>query len=175
MDGRFDKPADVFAIGLITLEIAGNFFLPDNGEQWQRLRSGNLSDVPSLTGSSDSQILRDENGDPLASSSSSSFNTSSTASSSARHQSELSDPPEFMHDPLHPHSLDSLVGWMLEPDPQARPTVQQVLASGGLQWVAQRRRAGATVYEGRWGPAAYNGERRHWGRDHPPDVEMEDV
>jgi mitosis inhibitor protein kinase SWE1 len=134
--------------------------------------------VPSLTGSSDSQILRDENGDPLVGAEEEadrerSFHTASTGS--LRHQNELSDPPGFMHDPLHPHSLDSLVGWMLEPEPQARPTVQQVLAAGGLQWVAQRRRAGATVYEGRWGPAAYGAERRLWGREQHADVELEDV
>lgn len=31
LKGQFDKPADIFALGLIILEIAGNVQLPDNG------------------------------------------------------------------------------------------------------------------------------------------------
>lgn len=63
--GQYDKPADIFALGLIMLEIAGNVQLPDNGPTWQRLRSGDMSDVPSLTWSSASTILRDATGIPL--------------------------------------------------------------------------------------------------------------
>merc|ERR1712093_738574 len=37
--GHYDKPADIFALGLIILEIAGNVQLPDNGPTWTRLRS----------------------------------------------------------------------------------------------------------------------------------------
>jgi len=36
---KFDKPADVY------LEIAGNVELPDNGPSWQKLRTGDISDV----------------------------------------------------------------------------------------------------------------------------------
>ncbi len=39
--GQFDKPADIFSLGLIILEMACNVFLPDNGPAWQALRSGN--------------------------------------------------------------------------------------------------------------------------------------
>jgi mitosis inhibitor protein kinase SWE1 len=63
--GKYDKPADVFALGLIMLEIAGNVQLPDNGPTWQRLRSGDISDVPSLTWSSESALQRDATGIPL--------------------------------------------------------------------------------------------------------------
>jgi len=34
LSGRFDKPADIFALGMIMLEIAGNIVLPDNGVSW---------------------------------------------------------------------------------------------------------------------------------------------
>ncbi|KAK0314326.1 mitosis inhibitor protein kinase swe1 [Friedmanniomyces endolithicus] len=63
--GRFDKPADIFALGMVMLEIAGNIVLPDNGTSWQRLRAGDLSDLPSLTWTSDSSLVRDESGDPV--------------------------------------------------------------------------------------------------------------
>src|SRR5580700_6595587 len=63
--GQYDKPADIFALGLIMLEIAGNVQLPDNGPTWQRLRSGDMSDVPSLTWSSASTVLRDATGIPI--------------------------------------------------------------------------------------------------------------
>jgi mitosis inhibitor protein kinase SWE1 len=204
LSGRFDRPADIFAVGLIALEIAGNFYLPDNGEQWQRLRSGNLTDVPSLTWSTDSHLDRDVNGDPVMllddsiNSDDSGPLQSSPSTSTAnllqrrRHLSELPEPPSFMRDATHPGSLDRLVAWMLEPDPAARPTVQQVYHSEGLAWVARRRRAGATVFEGNWGPADEVLERQRWrkGTDVVPtiatnvdetaasgaaDVEMEDV
>ena len=63
--GQYDKPADVFALGLIMLEIAGNVQLPDNGPTWQRLRSGDMSDVPSLSWSTGSTIIRDATGIPI--------------------------------------------------------------------------------------------------------------
>ena len=44
-EGRYSKAADVFSLGLILLEAAGNVVLPDNGEAWQKLRNDDLSDV----------------------------------------------------------------------------------------------------------------------------------
>jgi mitosis inhibitor protein kinase SWE1 len=256
--GRVDKPADVFALGLMALEIAGNFFLPDNGDQWQRLRSGNLSDIPSLTWSMDSRLSRDENGDPVGmlwedededqhfgdeapdgiigkhglrhdrsrgahwhmappqdhrrhgglfhpSSSPSPRNDNSNlfltphkpsspairttppapTVNTAASRNELSAPPPFMRNPTDPHSLDHLVEWMLSPDPDVRPTITQVLGSYGLGWVAARRRAGATVYEGNWGPKVAgeeefgleedHGQELDEEKQHGEDVEMEDV
>lgn len=43
--GHYSKAADVFSLGLIMLEAAGNVILPDNGEPWQKLRNDDLSDV----------------------------------------------------------------------------------------------------------------------------------
>ncbi|KAL1922881.1 uncharacterized protein VTP21DRAFT_9257 [Calcarisporiella thermophila] len=44
LHGRYDKPADIFSLGLIILEMAANVILPENGPIWQRLRRGDLSD-----------------------------------------------------------------------------------------------------------------------------------
>lgn len=43
--GQYGKAADVFSLGLILLEAAGNVELPDNGEPWQKLRRDDFSDV----------------------------------------------------------------------------------------------------------------------------------
>ncbi|KAK0860853.1 mitosis inhibitor protein kinase swe1 [Friedmanniomyces endolithicus] len=166
--GRFDKPADIFALGMVMLEIAGNIVLPDNGTSWQRLRAGDLSDLPSLTWTSDSSLVRDESGDPvemagILSNDSLAFSSHDEdelgflrpAITGHRRKSsrDLVSPPAFMVDQTHPDALEQVVQWMIRPDPHARPTVDQLLQAGGVQWVEQRRRAGATVYEGSWGPA----------------------
>ncbi|KAL8935321.1 MAG: hypothetical protein Q9216_005488 [Gyalolechia sp. 2 TL-2023] len=173
--GHFDKPGDVFALGLIMLEIAGNVMLPDNGASWQRLRTGDMSDVPSLTWSSEnSNILRDSSGKPITPDSSvddfygsDSINDDCPSSDSVRQgreqqartqpqilrTGELLDPPSFMVDASNSQALDNLVRWMISPDTADRPVVDQVLSTTGVQWVATRRRAGATIFEGNWGPA----------------------
>lgn len=182
--GQYDKPADVFALGLIMLEIAANVQLPDNGPTWQRLRSGDMSDIPSLTFSNDSSVLRDAEGIPIEESDMTmdSFGSddeietdfgSPTLTSRKRNvggsskslshdpgnlfgsgrRGELHQAPPFMKDMYHVHALDRLVRWMIFPTPENRPTVHQVLESEGIRWVESRRRAGATVFEGNWGPA----------------------
>ena len=175
--GQYDKPADIFALGLIMLEIAGNVMLPDNGASWQRLRSGDMSDVPSLTSSSEtSNVLRDSTGKPLSRAESfdemsdSDFGRDTFESPHARDQSretelsseprfqlrrcgELSSPPEFMADPTNEQALDKIVRWMIAPQPSERPVVSQILNTTGVRWAEARRRAGATIYEGNWGPA----------------------
>lgn len=170
--GRFDKPADIFSLGLIIFEIAGNVELPDNGLSWQKLRNGDMSDVPSLTWSSETSIFRDASGNPV--SEESSFDelcasdlgdddfgvdyltcrklTEPKQPRLAR-SGELINPPEFMVDSHHAQALDKIVRWMISPEPLDRPTADQILETYGLQFVNQRRRAGATVFEGNWGPA----------------------
>ena len=172
--GQFDKPADVFALGLIVLEIAGNVMLPDNGASWQRLRTGDMSDVPSLTWSSDtSNILRDSSGKPFPQTESiEEFYESGSgdqefrsprllrrqrpmkhAPSQSLRSGELADPPFFMVDHTNPEALDYVVRWMISPESADRPVVDQVLATFGVRWAEARRRAGATIFEGNWGPA----------------------
>jgi mitosis inhibitor protein kinase SWE1 len=45
MQGKYSEAADVFSLGLVILEAAGNVILPDNGDAWQKLRNDDLSDV----------------------------------------------------------------------------------------------------------------------------------
>ncbi|ESZ96522.1 hypothetical protein SBOR_3144 [Sclerotinia borealis F-4128] len=178
--GQYDKPADVFALGMVIFEIATNVYLPDNGISWQRLRSGDMSEAPSLTWSEASSMLRDANGIPIVpsddsmnsddefdadfgspiaasrkrfTSSSKSFAHDPSNLFGSSRRGELAQAPKFMRDPDHEFTLDKLVRWMISPRPQDRPLIHEVLESEGLQWVSNRRRAGATVFEGNWGPA----------------------
>ncbi|KAJ5218328.1 uncharacterized protein N7498_000427 [Penicillium cinerascens] len=170
--GRFDKPADIFSLGLIMFEIAGNVELPDNGVSWQKLRNGDMSDVPSLTWSSETSIFRDASGNPVSESSSfeelcvsdlgdddfgDEFETSRKLNAGKPTQlersGELVNPPDFMVDAHHLQALDRIVRWMISPEPLDRPTADQILETYGVQFVNRRRRAGATIFEGNWGPA----------------------
>ncbi|KAJ5896596.1 uncharacterized protein N7473_005995 [Penicillium subrubescens] len=167
--GQFDKPADIFSLGLIMFEIAGNVELPDNGLSWQKLRNGDMSDVPSLTWSSETSIFRDASGNPISEESSFEELCASDLGdhdfdgflsvpkahkpSRAARSGELVHPPDFMIDARHDQALDKIVGWMISPKPQDRPTADQILETYGVQFVNRRRRAGATVFEGNWGPA----------------------
>lgn len=66
---------------------------------------------------------------------------------------ELQTPPAFMVEPDHIGSLDFVVQWMVSKPPSQRPTIDQVYQFEGVRWVEARRRSGATVYEGCYGPA----------------------
>ena len=165
--GNYDKPADIFALGLMMLETAGNVELPDNGASWQKLRNGDMSDVPSLTWSSEnSSIPRDASGNPISQPEMTEVDVDAMDSdheSTPRgsHKSPLMLPrngellvaPTFMVDAADAHALDQIVRWMISPTPADRPLASDVLMTGGVRFVQSRRRAGATVYEGNWGPA----------------------
>jgi len=120
---QYGKPADVFSLGMTILETAANVCLPDNGLPWQKLRSGDLSDAPRLS-SSDSEVIS-ENGMDV----------------------EVGRPAG-----LEPGKLDDMVRWMLSPAPGDRPSCTDILTNDALRWVEARRRAGAVVYEGEFGP-----------------------
>ena len=165
MAGRIDKPADVYAIGAIMLEVAANSELPHNGGQWNRLRSGDFSDLPSLTWSSESSLNRDSDGNPIMDQQSingsaetlcMSVNNSDPLDNvsfrSFSQEEELAKAPRFMLDSSDYDSLDVMVKWMMSVDPDRRPVIDQVYRCGGSQWVERRRRAGATIYEGNFGP-----------------------
>jgi mitosis inhibitor protein kinase SWE1 len=181
--GRFDKPADIFALGMIILETAGNIVLPDNGPSWQRLRAGDLSDLPSLTWTSDNSLMRDSSGDPVEMAAYTSndaigctvqaddelsFLRPAPQGHRRKNSRDLVTPPNFMVDPTDKDALEQVVQWMICPEAVRRPTIDQLLQAGGVQWVEQRRRAGATVYEGSWGPADIVVA-------HQQDVEMMDI
>lgn len=163
LKGRFDKPADIFSLGMTLLEIAGNIVLPDYGASWQKLRAGDLSDLPELTFSSESSLPRDDSGDPVNTTPGGTamdtfddddddFSLNPRPSNPYRTH-DLVKPPRFMVDPNDPEALDKVVQWMISPLPEDRPLVDQLLACGGVRWVECRRRAGATIFEGNWGPA----------------------
>ncbi|KAM0343153.1 hypothetical protein ACHAPU_008902 [Fusarium lateritium] len=156
LKGKSCQSADVFSLGLIILETAANVVLPDNGPTWIALRSGDLSEVPSLTWNPSIEVQRDATGNPTEAMHSDDFTAGKTHDPSnlfgSLKRSELQQPPEFMVNPVHDSSLDSIVRWMTAQEPNDRPSVHQVLQIEGMQWVAHQRAAPATVYEGNWGP-----------------------
>lgn len=176
LQGKYDKPADIFALGMIMVEIAGNVELPDNGPSWQKLRAGDLSDVPSLTWSSESGLVRDASGIPISDDSSawshsglggSQLNSASMVNLSEpdylnmkemptnnlARGGEAPSPPAFIASADDEGSLTNIVRWMISPNPGHRPRAATLLECKGLRWTEKRRRAGATVFEGNWGPA----------------------
>ena len=153
LKGMAGKPADVFSLGLMTLETAANVVLPDNGPTWIALRSGDLSEVPSLTWNPSSGVDRDSTNTTTfcRSHRGSSYDAGNLFGSLKR--SELQQPPDFMINSFNPNSLDAIVKLMTAQEPLNRPSVDQILDMEGVRWVAERRNAPATVYEGNWGPA----------------------
>lgn len=120
---QYDKPADVFSLGMTILETAANVCLPDNGVPWQKLRSGDLSDAPRLS-SSNHQVMKGEN------------------------WMDIDARPKGMEE----GKLDDMVRWMLSPNPVERPCCRDILDSEVVRWVDKRRRAGAVIFEGEFGP-----------------------
>uniref|UniRef100_A0A182SZ26 Membrane-associated tyrosine- and threonine-specific cdc2-inhibitory kinase n=1 Tax=Anopheles maculatus TaxID=74869 RepID=A0A182SZ26_9DIPT len=57
MEGTYTKAADIFSLGIATLELASNLELPANGRLWQRLRSG--QPLPENLACNISQPLKD--------------------------------------------------------------------------------------------------------------------
>ncbi|CAG8732226.1 28211_t:CDS:2 [Racocetra persica] len=45
LNGRYDKPADIFSLGMVLLEMVSKTPLPHFGRDWRRLRQGDLSGV----------------------------------------------------------------------------------------------------------------------------------
>jgi mitosis inhibitor protein kinase SWE1 len=152
---------------MMLTEIAGNCVIPENGLHWQKLRSGEFDNVlPSLTWSADSSTLsRDSNGDPVPENANISMDQFLMSDSdmdplstlevrpASNPEEELARAPKFMVDFQDPNTMDQVVKAMLHPVPEERPTAEQVLRCFGCQWVEHRRRSGATVYEGNFGPS----------------------
>jgi mitosis inhibitor protein kinase SWE1 len=175
LQGKYDKPVDIFALGLIIAEIAGNVELPDRGDSWQHLRDGSLCDFPSLTFSSDSSLPRNESGDPITPRSNifddeddSDHESLALSLGPVRRTGELAIPPSFMVDPEDYQALDTICARMIAMHSSERPTIDEIYHLEGVQWVEARRRSGATIYEGVWGPADHV-------LNHGQDVDMTDV
>lgn len=43
------QKADIFSLGITLYEAGGGKSLPKNGEEWHRLRSGNVPDLPNIS------------------------------------------------------------------------------------------------------------------------------
>lgn len=157
LEGRVGQTADVFSLGLMFLEIAANVSLPPNGPTWVALRSGDLSDVPSLTWIPSYETQWDATGHPTDLTRGVDFSSEKTHDPSnlfgSFKRSQSQQPPDFMVKVNHPSSLESIVRWMTSKEPANRPVIHQILELEGLRWVANTRAAPATVYEGNWGPA----------------------
>jgi mitosis inhibitor protein kinase SWE1 len=124
-------------------EIAGDCEMPQYGDSWQKLRSGDFSVLPSLSWSTDSTLSRDENGDPIE---------SAAQAYVELMKSEVAKAPRFMTDDQDLNSMDQVARAMIVYDAAFRPTAEAVSMTFGCQWVAARRSAGATIYEGNFGP-----------------------
>ena len=143
---QYGKEADIFSLGMTILESAANVCLPDNGLPWQKLRSGDLSDAPRLSSSDEARLgvgSVEEDGMDV--------------DGGAMVQYAKG---------LQPGKLDEIVKWMLSPKPGDRPSCQDLLQNEQVRWVDSRRRAGAVIYEGDFGPESEVDEDKE---------EMEDV
>lgn len=185
----YDRPVDVFSLGLTMIETAGNQRLPPNGHEWQQLRAGDITVAPILSTSSSGEfVYRDEEGNPVAteliqesdqisplSPDHSQHSTSFSRNSTNRHllheprPGDRYDPPKFMQE----RGLETLVKWMISADPAERPTITQLLATNELRWIDNHRLSSATIFEGLWGPDDNDEEDELKQRPEDEDCEME--
>lgn len=158
--------ADIFSVGLMILEIATNVILPDNGTPWRKLRSGDLSDAGKLSSDNISDFLLHRNFSSLTS-----YNSMANSSTSSLYPSttiQLQQPnttirevdlrdvipsgaPDFLV-ACGSNNLDQLVHKMLRPDPFERPTAKAILEMPECITIEERRKAGAIIFEGEFGP-----------------------
>lgn len=152
LHGGFGPSSDIFSLGMIIFEAIANVEIPGNGEDWHKLRSGDFSGVPSLAWTASCETNPHRSGlysDEYEPEPDRTHDAGDLFGSHKR--SELLEPPAFMEDVTNSESLRSIVSWMMMTR-NSRPTADQLLALGSLQWIAQRRTAPATIFEGRWGP-----------------------
>lgn len=91
---QYDKPVDIFSLGLTMIEVAGNEALPPNGPIWQSLRNGDLSGAPILsTSASGEYVVRDDDGNPISTELLDGYDSTSSTSSFSSQSSD-----DFGHD-----------------------------------------------------------------------------
>ncbi|SCU96009.1 LAFA_0G03730g1_1 [Lachancea sp. 'fantastica'] len=150
-DCIYDFRADIFSLGLMIVEIAANVMLPDNGNAWHKLRSGDLSDAGKL---SSTEI----HSDSLFSNANTTTEVTDLSSHDKANKLDfLVDSyskipawvPKFLIDGI---SLEKMVRRMIEPDYRKRPTASEILHSEECEYVEKTRKAGAIVQEDDFGP-----------------------
>ncbi|GCE99549.1 hypothetical protein ZYGM_001675 [Zygosaccharomyces mellis] len=153
-DCIYDFKADIFSLGLMIVEIAANVVLPDNGNAWHKLRSGDLSDAGRLSST-------DIHSESLFSDSSK-VDTNITSISDYQHDTSKHGNllrnlrpiipawvPKFLIDG---ESLERMVKWMIDPDYTSRPSADDVLHTEECIYVEMTRKAGAIIQEDDYGP-----------------------
>ncbi|GAV53229.1 hypothetical protein ZYGR_0AI05130 [Zygosaccharomyces rouxii] len=153
-DCIYDFKADIFSLGLMIVEIAANVVLPDNGNAWHKLRSGDLSDAGRLSST-------DIHSESLFSDSSK-VDTNITSISDYQHDAgkhgnllRINRPaipawvPKFLIDG---ESLERMVKWMIDPNYTRRPSADDVLHTEECIYVEMTRKAGAIIQEDDFGP-----------------------
>ncbi|AGO12210.1 AaceriAEL149Cp [[Ashbya] aceris (nom. inval.)] len=148
-DGIYDFRADIFSLGLMIVEIAANVVLPDNGNAWHKLRSGDLSDAGRL---SSTEIYSNSIFSSTDINSTNMTDVSRPCSYNAGSGRVKHIPawvPRFLIDN---DSLEKMVIWMIEPDYRKRPTASRLLQAEECQYVELTRKAGAIIQEDEFGP-----------------------
>lgn len=141
---KYDKPADIFSVGLMLVEILANIILPDNGVSWQKLRSGDLTDAGKLSSTDLASYTCSNPSNP------SSYSSYSDPLDKSKMKEIPSWAPIFLTNGKG--TLDSLVHWMINPNPNSRPSLDLILSSLECQFVESRRKCGSVIYEGEFGP-----------------------
>lgn len=148
-DCIYDYRADIFSLGLMIVEIAANVVLPDNGNAWHKLRSGDLSDAGRLSSTDiHSESLFSDN---------SKVDTNLTEISDYHTDNSLLGKkpkipawvPKFLIDG---ESLERMVKWMIEPNYKRRPSANEILHVEECIYVEMTRKAGAIIQEDDYGP-----------------------
>ncbi|KAK6463037.1 hypothetical protein DFJ63DRAFT_312361 [Scheffersomyces coipomensis] len=168
--------ADIFSVGLIILEIAANIILPENGTPWRKLRSGDLSDAGKLSSDNLSIFLQNQNNyssttttsyksilsmgttanKNTSNNSNNNNNNNNNTGGSTRYVPSIEEliplgAPKFLVDG-DSMNLDKLVNKMLKPNPFDRPNAKTILEMEECLLIENRRKAGATIFEGEFGP-----------------------
>ncbi|CCF58760.1 hypothetical protein KAFR_0F01630 [Kazachstania africana CBS 2517] len=146
----YDFRADIFSLGLMIVEIAANVILPDNGNAWHKLRSGDLSDAGRLSST-------DIHSESLFSGATKidTHLTELTIGKDDRNSRKNSISkipawvPRFLIDG---ESLERVVKWMIDPNYRKRPTASDLLQTEECLYVERTRKAGAIIQEDDFGP-----------------------
>lgn len=148
-DGVYDFRADIFSLGLMIVEIAANVVLPDNGNAWHKLRSGDLSDAGGLS----STDLHSASLFSATNANTETTDISAATSAGAKNRGARNKIPAWVPKFLiDGESLERIVRWMIEPDYTKRPTANDILHTEECEYVEMTRKAGAVIQEDDFGP-----------------------